>query len=88
MTAFIDEHRGDYGVEPICKVLPIAASTYYTHAARKADPERRPNRAWRDEAPCAEIRRVWEENRSTGCARSGGSRSERVTKWRAARWRG
>ena len=73
MTAFIDEHRGDYGVEPICKVLPIAASTYYTHAARKADPELRPNRAWRDEALCAEIRRVWEENRSTGCARSGGS---------------
>ena len=24
MTAFIDAHRADYGVEPICKVLPIA----------------------------------------------------------------
>ena len=40
MTAFIDEHRGSYGVEPICRVLPIAPSTYYTHAARQADPER------------------------------------------------
>jgi putative transposase len=63
MTAFIDEHRGDYGVEPICKVLPIAPSTYYTHAARKADPELRPNRAWKDYALCVEIRRVFDENR-------------------------
>jgi putative transposase len=63
MTAFIDEHRAVYGVEPICKVLPIAPSTYYTHTARQADPERRPNRAWKDEALCAEIRRVFDENK-------------------------
>lgn len=63
MTAFIDEHRDVYGVEPICKVLPIAPSTYYTHAARKADPERRPARAWRDDALCAQVRRVFDENR-------------------------
>lgn len=63
MTAFIDEHRGSYGVEPICKVLPIAPSTYYTHTARQADPDLRPNRAWRDEALCEQIRRVWEENK-------------------------
>lgn len=63
MTAFIDEHRDVYGVEPICKVLPIAPSTYYTHAARKADPGLRPNPARRDEALSAEIRRVWDENR-------------------------
>ena len=37
MKAFIDDHRQAYGVEPICKVLPIAPSTYYEHAARKAD---------------------------------------------------
>ena len=41
MKAFIDEHREVYGVEPICRVLPIAPSTYYEHAARKADPGRR-----------------------------------------------
>ena len=29
MAVFIDEHRGSYGVEPICAVLPIAPSTYY-----------------------------------------------------------
>jgi putative transposase len=63
MTAFIDEHRGDYGVEPICKVLPIAPSTYYTHAARTADPEQRPNRAWKDDALCVEIQRVFDENK-------------------------
>ena len=63
MKAFIDEHRGVYGVEPICKVLPIAPSTYYTHAARTADPERQPVRWWRDTALGAEIRRVWDENK-------------------------
>src|SRR5690606_11898995 len=63
MTAFIDEHRARYGVEPICRVLPIAPSTYYTHAARQADPELQPDRWWRDEALCVEIRRVWDENR-------------------------
>lgn len=63
MTAFIDEHRDVYGVEPICRMLPIAPSTYYTHAARQTDPELRPARAWRDEALCVEIRRVWDENK-------------------------
>ncbi len=33
MIAFIDDHRGAYGVEPICKVLPIAPSTYHAQAA-------------------------------------------------------
>ena len=33
---FIDEHRETYGVEPICRVLPIAPSTYHAHAARQA----------------------------------------------------
>ena len=42
MIAFIDEHRAVYGVEPICRVLPIAPSTYHAHAARRADPKRRP----------------------------------------------
>ena len=62
MTAFIDEHRSTYGVEPICRVLPIAPSTYYTHAARQADPERQPARWHRDAVLGKQIRRVWEEN--------------------------
>jgi len=59
---FIDEHRKDYGVEPICRVLPIAPSTYRVHAARAADPQKRPDRAKRDAALRPEIRRVWDEN--------------------------
>jgi transposase InsO family protein len=62
MIAFIDEHRALYGVEPICKVLPIAPSTYYAHAAWRADPGRLPARARRDAALEVEIRRVWEAN--------------------------
>src|SRR5512144_2398712 len=62
MKAFIDEHRDAHGVEPICKVLPIAPSTYRAHAALCADPSRRSARAQRDAAMRCEIRRVWEEN--------------------------
>ncbi|MDA9391535.1 hypothetical protein WN73_12935, partial [Bradyrhizobium sp. CCBAU 45394] len=37
MIAFIDDHRGAHGVEPICKVLPIAPSTYHAHVAKRRD---------------------------------------------------
>lgn len=33
-------HRAVYGVEPICRVLPIALSTYYAHLAIRADPSK------------------------------------------------
>jgi putative transposase len=62
MIAFIDDHRGAYGVEPICEALPIAPSTYHTHAARQADPSRLPARAKRDASLMPEIARVFEEN--------------------------
>ncbi len=62
MIAFIDEHRGVYGVEPICRVLPIAPSTYHAHAARRADPGTLSPRAKRDEVLKSEIRRVFEEH--------------------------
>ena len=62
MKSFIDTHRGEYGVEPICKVVPIALSTYYEHKAREADCSRYPARARRDGQLGEEIRRVWEEN--------------------------
>jgi putative transposase len=62
MVAFIEEHREQYGVEPICEVLPIAPATYYEHRARKLDPERRPERAKRDDDLRVEIERVWKEN--------------------------
>lgn len=62
MTSFIDENRAVYGVEPICKALPIAPSTYYTHAARKTDPDKIPARVRRDTGLEPEIRRVWDTN--------------------------
>lgn len=34
MINFIEDYRALYGVEPICRVLPIAPSTYYEHRAR------------------------------------------------------
>ena len=62
MIAFIDDHREAYGVEPICKVLPIAPSTYHDHVAKRRDPARLSARARRDAAQRVEVRRVFEEN--------------------------
>ena len=62
MTAFIAEHRDHYGVEPICKVLPIAPSTYYQHAARQRDRTLQPRRMQRDDVLSQDIRRVWDQN--------------------------
>jgi hypothetical protein len=47
MISFIDEHRDDYGVEPICRVLPIASSTYHERVAQRRDPSRQSLRAKR-----------------------------------------
>jgi putative transposase len=61
MVDFIQEHKATYGVEPICRVLPIAPSTFHEHEARRRAPERRPRRTKRDEVLCAEIQRVESE---------------------------
>ena len=62
MITFIDNHGRAYGVEPICRVLPIAPSTYRAHVTRRADPARLPPRAKRDLVLIDEIRRVFEAN--------------------------
>ncbi len=62
MIAFIDDHRAAYGVEPICRVLPIAPSTYHGHEARRRCPDTAPPRVQRDAALSVEIRRVFDEN--------------------------
>ena len=62
MIAFIDDHRGVHGIEPICKVLPIAPSTYRSHVAKRADPTRLSARARRDATLKIEVRRIFEEN--------------------------
>jgi transposase InsO family protein len=69
MVEFIDDHRDEYGVEPICSVLPIAPSTYHEQKARHADPTRLPARSVRDAWLREEIERVWKENRSVYGAR-------------------
>jgi putative transposase len=62
MIAFIDDHRGAFGVEPICEVLPIAPSTYHDHVAKRADPTKLSGRAKRDITLKPEIARVFAEN--------------------------
>ena len=62
MVAFINEHRAEYGVEPICAQLPIAPSTYYRYKAQEADPSKVPARHHRDQALKLQIKRVWNEN--------------------------
>lgn len=62
MVAFIERHRDQFGVEPLCAVLPIAPATYYEHRARTRDPARRPARAVRDESLRPQIQRVWNES--------------------------
>ena len=62
MIAFIDDQRAVHGVEPICKVLPIAPSTYHAHEAKHRDPLRLSARARRDLALRIEVRRVFDAN--------------------------
>jgi transposase InsO family protein len=62
MIAFIDDHREVHGVEPICRVLPIAPSTYYERAAQRHDPSRRSTRAREDDDLKREIARVHADN--------------------------
>src|SRR6201996_9081779 len=62
MIGFIDEHRREYGVEPICRVLPIAPSTYYDHVAKRRDRSRMSARARRDDALQVEVKRVFDSN--------------------------
>jgi transposase InsO family protein len=62
MIAFVDDHRDVYGVEPICKVLPIAPSTYHERQAQRRDPSRLSARARRDLELKPQIARVFAEN--------------------------
>ena len=64
MTAFIDKRRGEFGVEPICEMLPIAPSTYY--AAKRRPPSAR---AQRDAELLEKIRGAWKASRGRYGAR-------------------
>ena len=62
MVGFIDQHKDQHGVEPICRQIQIAPSSYYVQKARERDPDRLPERMKRDKALERDIQRVWEEN--------------------------
>ena len=74
MIMFIDDYRDVYGVEPICRVVPIAPSTYYEYKRQQRDLECRSDRARRDEM--LRLRSAGCSMRTTGCmglARCGAS---------------
>lgn len=62
MFRYIEEHKDRFGVEPICRQLQIAPSTYYEIKARERDPRRLPARHRRDTELAEHIQRVWQEN--------------------------
>ena len=89
MTTFIDTHRGEYGVEPVCRELAIAPSTYYERKARERDGSRLPARARRDAELGEEVRRVGKSTSGcTGSARCGVSFAARASRWPGARSHG
>jgi putative transposase len=68
-VAFINDHRELFGVEPICRLLAIAPSSYYARQAIADNPDLASKRAKRDLQNCKDIQRVYEENRSSYGAR-------------------
>jgi helix-turn-helix protein len=80
--AYIDHHKGRYGVEPICRVLPIAPSTYHQHTKGP-----RSARAVRDAQLKVEIRRIHDDNFGVYGARKLWRQLHRDgTRWPAAQW--
>jgi putative transposase len=59
---FMEDHHDNYGIEPMCRVLRIAPSTWYARKAQKADPGKRSDRAKADDAMSLKIRQVFEDN--------------------------
>ena len=62
MIRFVDAYRDEHGVEPVCRVLAIAPSTYHEHVRRRAQPETAPARVKKDAELMPEIRRVFDDN--------------------------
>jgi transposase InsO family protein len=69
MMDFIEESREAFGVEPICKALQFAPSSYYDRRAIVRDPDRASRRAKSDAAMSLRIDGAWEDNRKLYGAR-------------------
>ena len=63
MVQFIDDYRGSYGVELICRVLPIAPSTYHRAKDLECCPEKRSLRSQHDDYYLSEIKRIWQDSK-------------------------
>src|ERR671930_8263 len=76
VTRYIDAHRDRFGVEPICRVLQVAPSSYY--AAKRRQPSARALRdaelgpkvlrAWKENYQVYGARKVWKQLRREGVA--------------------
>ena len=67
MVDFIHNNKELYGVEAICRILPIAPSTYYRTLDLADNPEHRAKRDLHDLHHAEQIKRIWKE--SSGCQR-------------------
>ena len=89
MIAFIEKHRGVFGVEPICRVLPIAPATFHRHAAIARNPELASDRARQDVQDFEKIKApTARAGGATVPARSGTSFVATGTTSRVAPWSG
>jgi len=62
MVDFIHNNKALYGVEAICRILPIAASTYYLTLDLFDNPEHRAKRDLHDLHHAEQIKRIWKES--------------------------
>ena len=63
MIQFIDDHKNNYGVELICRVLPIAPSTYHRAKDLESYPEKCSLRSQHDDFYISEIKRIWQDSK-------------------------
>ena len=64
MVKFIDDEKKMYGVESICRILPIAPSTYYRIKDEQENPEKQSRRKQSDKHLMAQIKQIWQ---ASGC---------------------
>ncbi len=62
MVDFIHSNKALYGVDAICKILPIATSTYYRALHLVAHPEHRAKRDLHDFHHAEQIKRIWKDS--------------------------
>ena len=63
MISFIDDNKQFYGIKPICRVLPIAPSTYYRSKDLSDNPHKLSLRSQHDDYYISEIKRIWQDSK-------------------------